>query len=320
MWPVLRSALFFSILSFATIGTLRAQSYRNQFNLTDDNDQYINPNHDRYYTDGTIVTFTRALPVISNPLLEKKTVDLQIGQQLFNSSSPNITDSTIFDRPFTGYLFVGAGLNWFYKDEDVLKLSAQLGTIGPDALGELVQTDFHKLFKLHVVGAWGPYEVKNEIGLNIDLDYKKLLYRNPANWFDIAFDPEVRLGNTFTNANLGMQLRIGQFGKLFESASTNSRVGMGGGTSKPEFYFIAEPQFTYVAYNATIEGGLFRSDKGATFGIYHLVYVQQLGLQYVSARWSASYTAFIKTREVKSTALGDQWASLNFAYRFGTVK
>ena len=68
----------------------------------------------------------------------------------------------------------------------------------------------------------------------------------------------------------------------------------------------------------TIEGGLFINDKGpVTFGIYHYVYQQQFGLTFSSARWSASYIAFIKSREVRSTALGDQWASLNIAYRFG---
>jgi len=321
MRTFLVTVLFTSIFILSGSKLIYAQTYKDQFTLTDDNDQYINPNHDRYYTDGIILTLTHALKrPQSDTGLVKKIIEYQFGQQIYNPSTGHVWKPSLFDRPFTGYLFIGTSLNWLYANEGALKINAQLGTIGPDALGEQVQVGFHKLFKLYPVGPWKVYQLNNEVGLNLDLDYKKLLYRIPENWFDISADPEVRLGNTFTNANAAVLLRFGELGKLFESASTNSRVSSSAnGTQKHEFYFFAEPQFSYVAYNATIEGGLFSNDKGPTFGIYHYVFTQQLGLQFSSARWSASYTAFIRTREVKSTALGDQWASLNLAYRFGKI-
>lgn len=310
-----------TIFSFISINKLFAQDYKNQLTLTLDNDQYINPNHDRYYTDGTIVSFTHAMQrPDSNSKLAKRVLEFQFGQQIYNARTAHIYDKKIFDRPLTGYLFANASLDWLYKNESALKLTVQLGTIGPNALGQQVQDAFHKLFGLYPAGPWPGHELNNEFGVNFDLDYKKLLYRNRGNWFDLAADPEIMLGNTFSYANAGLQIRLGKLGKLFESASTNSRVSSNANsTAKHEFYFFAEPQFSYVAYNATIEGGLFIKDKGPTFGIYHMVYVQQLGLQFASQRWSASYTAFIKTREVKSTALGDQWASISVAYRFSKI-
>lgn len=321
MKPLLFRVFFILIFSFLSITTLYAQEYKNQFSVQADNDQYINPYHDRYYTDGTIFTFTHAINCTDTGNLVKKIVEYQLGQQLYNPSTAHIYKPSLFDRPFTGYLFGSVAFNWLYKDESALKFTAQLGTIGPNSLGEPIQTWFHHFFRLYPVGPWYKYGIqKSELGLNLNLDYKKLLYRNDGNWFDLSIDPDAQLGNTFTYVNAGMQLRLGNLGNFFDSEITNSHVSSTNkGTPKHEFYIFAEPQFSYVAYNATIEGGLFTHETGPTFGIYHIVYIQQLGLEYSSSRWSASYTAFIKTREVKSTALGDQWASINIAYRFGKI-
>ena len=321
MKPLLVRVLFILLFSFLSFETLHAQEYKNQFSVETDNDQYINPNHDRYYTDGTVLTFTHAMHHADTGNLVKKIMEYQLGQQLYNPSTAHIYKPSLFDRPFTGYLFGSVAFNWLYKDESAFKFTAQLGTIGPNSLGEPIQTWFHKFFNLYPVGPWYKYGIqKSELGLNLNLDYKKLLYRNDGDWFDVSMDPDAQLGNTFTYVDAGMQLRLGNLGKFFDSEITNSRVSsVDKGPQKHEFYFFTEPQFSYVAYNATIEGGLFTHETGPTFGIYHIVYIQQIGLEYASARWSASYVAFIKTREVKSTALGDQWAAVNISYRFGKI-
>lgn len=306
----------------------RAQSYKDQFTFTEDNDQYVNPSHDRYYTDGTVFNFTHALnrPKVRDSSLVKKILEFEFGQRIYNSYSADArhiyNGDLVFkpyfeDRPFTAYLFAGASMNWLYANESALKFNAEIGTIGPAALGQQIQAGFHKLFGLYPARGWD-YQLKNAPGINLKLDYKMLLYRTPGNWFDVAFNPDGWLGNTFTGADVGLQLRIGNLGSFTQSASTNSRVSSNSNEQqKQEFYFFTQPQFNYVAYDATIEGGLFLSDKGPlTFGIYHYVYQQEFGLQFSSARWSANYTAYIRSREVKSTALGDQWGSINLAYRW----
>jgi len=323
MKPLQLRVLFIILFSFSGLHTLYAQSYKDQFSLELDNDQYIDPNHDRYYTAGTFFTLTHAMHHADTGKLVKKIIEYQLGQQIYTPSTAHIYKPSLFDRPFTGYLFGSVAMNWLYANEDALKFTAQLGTIGPNSLGEEVQTGFHKLFKLYPVGPWYKYGIqKNVIGLNLNLDYKKLIYRNDGGWFDISIDPDAELGSTFTYVDAGAQLRIGELGKFFDSGITNSRVSStDNGAQQKEFYIFTEPQFSYVAYNATIQGGLFTHETGPTFGIYHEVYIQQIGLEYSSPRrWSLSYVAFIKTREVKSTALGDQWAALNFAYRFGKVR
>jgi len=321
---------YFAIFSFINISNLYAQDYKNQFTLTSDNDQYVNPNHDRYYTDAVVFNFTHALTAPgTGSSIAKKTIEFEFGQRIYNSftasakrlqPNPFVFTRYGIDRPFTAYLFAGAALNFLYKNENALKLNAEIGTIGPAALGEQVQTDFHKFWGLYKARGW-PYQLKNAPGVNLRGDYKMFLYRNSGNWFDMAFNPTAWLGNTFTGASAGMQFRFGHFGKFYESTITNSRVSSDAGEQQThEFYFFTVPQINYVAYDATIEGGLGLSDKGpATFGIYHYVYQQQFGLEFASARWSVNYIVYVRSREVKSTALADQWASISLAYRFGKI-
>ena len=319
--------IIISVLNFVGLKKVCAQDYKNQFSLSSNNDQYIDPDHDRYYTDGIIFNFTHALRLpSSHSKLVKKTFELEFGQNIYNAfsaSAVNLQPGPFqykyygIDRPFTAYLFAGASLNLFYKNGDALKLNAQAGTIGPAALGEQVQTGFHKFFNLYRPRGW-IYQLKNAPGINLRGDYKMFLC-SPVNWFDVAFNPQAWLGNTFTGAATGMQLRLGQFNQLYQSVITNSRVTSNSGEhAENEFYFFTTPQLNYVGYDATIQGGMFLKNKGpVTFNIYHIVYQQQFGLQYGSKKWSLSYVAFVRSREVKSTALADQWASINLAYRFG---
>ena len=197
---------YFAIFSFISIGNLYAQDYKNQFTLTSDNDQYVNPNHDRYYTDAVVFNFTHALTAPgTGSSLAKKTIEFEFGQRIYNSftasakrlqPNPFVFTRYGIDRPFTAYLFAGAALNFLYKNENALKLNAEIGTIGPAALGEQVQTDFHKFWGLYRARGW-PFQLKNAPGVNLRGDYKMFLYRNSGNWFDMAFNPTAWLGNTF---------------------------------------------------------------------------------------------------------------------------
>ena len=251
--------IFIIILSFVSIEKLYAQDYRNQISGTLDNDQYLDPNHDRYYTEGALLSYTHALKKPKSSSLAKKILEFEIGQRIYNSytasarriqPSPFVFHSYDIDRPFTAYLYAGASMSWLYSDENALKLTGELGTIGPAALGEQVQVDFHNLFNLYKVRGW-PYQLNNAAGVNLKADYKMFLYRNDQKWFDMAFNPGGWLGTTFTGASAGMQFRFGQLGKLYQSDITNSRVSSDPSEHQThEFYFFTTPQINYVAYDA----------------------------------------------------------------------
>ena len=318
-------ALFFNLAFIINIKHVNAQSYRNQIGDRLDNDQYINPYHDRYYLAGHFLNFTTVLNTnkdsagLFGATVVKKTLELEVGQQIFGPLASWANQPVYQDRPYTGYLYAGAAINWLYNNESALKITAQVGTIGPASLAEKVQKSFHDAFNLKHPLGW-EYQLNNAVGLNLEAHYTRLLYRNGKEWFDIAATPSLRLGNIFSNATAAVQLRIGSLDKLYQSASTNSRVSLSKDLQKTEFYLFAIPQLSYVAYDATIQGGMFIKDKGPVhYPVIHLVFTQQVGVQFSSKRWSASFTAFIRSREVggASTALGQQWGSITTAYRFG---
>ncbi len=319
-------ALLFNLALIFTVKGVKAQrTYRNQVGNRLDNDQYVNPYNDRYYMAGYLLNFTTVLnsgkdcaSLLGGGTI-KKTLELEIGQQIYGPFATWARYDWLQDRPYTGYLYAGAALTWFNEDESALKISAQVGTIGPASMAEKVQKSFHHAFNLKDPEGW-QYQLNNEVGLNLEAQYTRLLYRNNSEWLDVAATPSLRLGNTFSNATAAVQLRIGSLDKLYQSAGTNSRVSMGGDRQKHELYFFAIPQLSYVAYNATIQGGMFIKDKGPVhYDVINLVFTQQLGVQFATDRWSAAYTAIIRTKEVGggSSALGQQWGTLALAYRFG---
>ncbi|MFD0748640.1 lipid A deacylase LpxR family protein [Mucilaginibacter calamicampi] len=322
----MKYAIYVLLFNVLFIFKVNAQSgYRNQIGDRLDNDQYINPYHDRYYLAGQFINFTTVLNTskdcagLFGTTVVKKTLEIEVGQQIYGPFASWARDPTLQDRPYTGYLYAGAALNLLYDDESSLKITAQVGTIGPASLAERVQKAFHHAFDLKDPEGW-QYQLNNEAGLNVEGQYTRLLYRSSNNWFDVAAIPSVRLGNTFSNATAAIQLRVGALDKLYQSASTNSKVSLGGDHQKTEFYLFAIPQLSYVAYNATIQGGMFIKDKGPVhFDAIPLIFTQQLGLQFASRRFSASYTAFLRSREVGSgsSALAHQWGSIAMAYRFG---
>jgi len=85
-------------------------------------------------------------------------------------------------------------------------------------------------------------------------------------------------------------------------------------TQLPIFPFI---KMYHSSYDATIQGGLFRSDKGpVTFGIKNWVYSQQIGFNFAWGRLSSKIIVTLKTKEVESAAKAYHYASGAFAYHF----
>ena len=312
-------AIFYLLL---TIDVCRAQSYKNEAGIITENDFYIAFQQDRYYTDGTFVFFRHALKQENlKPKLEKKIIDFELGQKIYNPFSSHVPDPKMHDRPFAGYAYAGAAMSWFYKNESILKASTQLGILGPTARGKEVQTFFHKkvLKAYYTVEGWD-YQIKDELGLNFDLSYQHLLYHSPNRLLDVSGTSAVQIGNTFSGANIGVVIRFGKMNSFYESSYANSRIKNKHNDNRKtplEFYLFTKPQINFAAYDGTIQGGLFRLDKGPiTFGIKRWVYTQQIGLNFAWKRLNSKVIVTLKTKEVESNARAYHYASGLFAYNF----
>lgn len=295
------------------------QTYKNELGLKSDNDSYLGQGSDKYYTNGLFFYFRHAgdQQKLAEGI-EKKVYEVSLGQKIYNPYSGFAPDPLLHDRPFAGYLYAEGAMNWFYSNEQSIKLSAQIGSTGKNSLAKAGQKFLHSTFGFYDIDGWD-YQIKNELALNLSGQYTKLLTRVADDAVDFSFEGYANLGTTFTGAGAGILFRTGSLNQLFNSSYTNAVVGNQPKTKalvKREFFFYAKPQLNVVAYDATIQGSLFNDNSPVTFSQKPIVFAQQLGVDYSSQRFTIDFGVVFKTKELKSRAKAHQWGSLSMAYRF----
>lgn len=314
-------SLLVALFSFTGLCVMaQSPSFKNEFGFRSDNDAYLAYGQDRYYTNGLFIYFRRATDQGKlNAKLNKIIWEAEAGQKMYNAQSGSIPNINLIDRPFAGYLYAGGSVNFLFNSESSLKVSLQAGTIGPDAKGKEAQELLHSVVGFYEINGW-EWQVNNEAALNSTINYKNLLFRNQANKLDLSLESYLNIGNTYSGLGAGLMFRTGNLNQLFHSASTESVVSNNSKTrdlTDREFFFYAKPILHYIAYDATIEGGLFSNDKGpVVFDVKPLVFSQQAGIIYSKKRWTADFSLIFKSREVKSFAKPHQYGSAALYYRF----
>jgi lipid A 3-O-deacylase len=302
-----------------TLNLLQAQTFKNEFGFKSDNDAYLFYGQDRYYTNGLFINFRSAVnPQKHSAKLEKKTYELSVGQMMFNPISGYSPDPARQDRPFAGYLFAEGAMSWFFKNESVLKGTAQFGTTGPDALAQKGQELLHNTIGFYEPEGWA-YQIRNELAVNLSAQYTRLLHRAANNELDFSFEGYANAGTTFSGAGAGILFRAGKINQLFNSAYTNAVIGHDATTKKlvqKEVFFYAKPQLNVVAYDATIQGSMFNEESPITFDAKPLVFAQQLGVNYSSPRFTIDFGLLFKSKELKSSAKAHQYGTISMYYRF----
>jgi lipid A 3-O-deacylase len=297
-----------------------AQSHAHEFGFQSDNDSFLAQGSDRYYTNGLFIFYRQALSTTGNTKLANKVLGLEVGQKMFNPISGSVPNASFVDRPFAAYLYAGANLNLLYKNESNLKLSAQTGMIGPAALGKQVQNIIHDTFGFYTLNGW-QYQIRNNFQLNLSAEYNRLLARN--SWIDLSASAYGDIGTGFNGAGVGPLVRIGDFNQLFNSVSTQSTSTRNATTPQHnrELFAYYKPQFNYVAYDATVEGGLFQDKQPGGPEIRstpnRAMLSQQVGVAYGGKRWVIDLAAVFHTKDVKTQTFSThQWGSATVLYRF----
>ena len=323
--------LLFTLLFFPVLSALsQTKTYKNELGFNSENDSYLGTGQDRYYTNGLFINFRSAINpkfhfdsafATANPnanVSVKKIWSLSIGQQLFNAQTGAVPNITFVDRPFAAYLFAAGSLQILDSRENSGKLTVQVGTIGPSALGEAAQNFIHDTFGFYDVNGW-QYQVKDEIGVNAILNLQYLLRKSKDKKSEFSIPIEARLGNTYTGLKAGVLFRAGLLNPLYHSTATNSNVStyQEANVIEKEFYFFAKPSLDLVIYDATFRGGLFREDKGeVTYESNPLVFSQEVGLAYAKNRWTADFSLIFKSKESKAMVTAHKYGSVNLYYRF----
>jgi lipid A 3-O-deacylase len=177
---------------------------------------------DRYYTNGFQFAWRSPSADLPRPLawlndqldwvLGPGTLrwGLSFGQSIYTPEDTTRYNPDPRDRPYAGYLYGGVALNRT-TELTSRSIELQLGVVGPSALGEWVQNNYHDIFNIRNTNGWD-YQLKDEPAVTAIYDQK---WRLPlGNIFGLQAEaiPSFTLsaGNVQTYAAAGGLVRVGQ--------------------------------------------------------------------------------------------------------------
>lgn len=198
-----------------------SEDARGVWSLTSENDLFGGT--DRNYTNGIRIERVsgenNVLPILDwaaarLPFIDIERTKLRQGLALSHAIftpddiSRSVPDPD--DRPYAGWLYLsGTVVATDENIQDILQLN--LGVVGPAALGEFVQDNWHDLINVAQPKGWD-YQLRNEPGVEL-IAQRMALYGGPdlplGLETDYGFHAGGALGNVRTYAATGLTGRIG---------------------------------------------------------------------------------------------------------------
>ncbi|HTN17934.1 MAG TPA: lipid A deacylase LpxR family protein [Chitinophagaceae bacterium] len=159
------------------------------------------------------------------------------------------------DRPFAGTLSLKSftiATDTFHKQRWASALS--IGVIGPWAGAGDMQTYIHEHTPNALPQGW-PNQVANDLLLNYQLSYEKQVLQL-GQYGHISATASAKAGTVTTKVNGGLTFMAGLFNNPYASFRIrNKRI---------QLYIYDHPEINFVAYDATLQGGLFNKQSPYT--------------------------------------------------------
>jgi hypothetical protein len=226
------------------------------------------------------------------------------------------------DRPIAGYLFGKISSSTFYHDRRLLTLGISVGTIGDNSLGKEVQEFWHKMIGVKDYWNWvWDYQVKNEVGANVHGTFANaIIDPKQQSLFQVTPITQATLGTTFTNLSQSVLLQFGKLRPMSSSSYWHSKLQLSGASAdnkNMELFFYYRPEVKYQLYNATIQGGMFRSDKGPLVSEPQpFVFLHEIGVRFSVPKYCVGYYVTFQSKDAKGQFYRQSYASVFVAYRF----
>ncbi|MGV8995405.1 MAG: lipid A deacylase LpxR family protein [Parvibaculaceae bacterium] len=301
-------------------------------------------NTDRHYTNGLKISWMSAptndlpewLKSLSAPplfgLLTNEAnitgtthrIGVSLAQVIFTPDDTDNPAPILTDRPYAAWLHTtftlqsirtnDLGESW--QDQWAL----DVGVVGPDAGGEAVQNNWHKLINVEKAEGWDN-QIKNELGLNLSFEraWRSNIFQTPKVFglsTDIIPYGSLALGNVATYASAGAVWRIGpslpdDFGppRIYPASGGSEWFHA---SSSFDWYLFAGLEGRAVARDIFLDGNTFRDSQS----IEKKNFVGDLKLGAVAVLGGArlSYTHDIRTREFDGQPLIDQFGSITLGF------
>lgn len=313
----MRNLYLFFCVFFTTIAVAQKPS---EIGLITDNDLYTSLDNDQYYTNGLELYF-RYLGNHKSAKVAKRITEFRVGQYIYNPQSPRAADINVNDRPFAGYLFAEAGINKFYLNEDVLKMSFQGGIVGPGSGAEEVQKGLHNLVGYKKVEGW-EHQIHRALGLQASAFYsKKILPGQFKEKVDFHAWGDINAGTIWMGASAGITARVSLKSLLtpmYDSALHGAALFREKEKyQQSEIFLYFSPSINYQEYDATIQGNRFNDDDQSpvTFNITPWRFNGEAGIKWRKQNWNFSYSVHYRGKELYNRVItGYYYGSINIGY------
>jgi lipid A 3-O-deacylase len=198
--------------------------------VIEENDSFVRSG-DKHYTQGFRLTYLSApvggsetweapFDVLEGPLMfggsdRKRKYEWNVlGQSIFTPQETNRSALLPQDRPYAAWLYTGAALlqETNYENYSTLEnFEVNLGVVGPYALGEQTQNDWHQFIGINSAAGW-QNQLKNEPGVMLTYERKWRFALPLGDTFAVDAIPEAGFtgGNILTYGEIGTFIRFGQ--------------------------------------------------------------------------------------------------------------
>ncbi|WP_460613313.1 lipid A-modifier LpxR family protein [Hymenobacter seoulensis] len=166
------------------------------------------------------------------------------------------------DRPYASYIYADL-LRVATVPARQLRLTSglQVGIMGPAAGAKGFQTTLHEWLGAPTPRGWD-YQIRNDVVLGYEVKLEKQLAA-VGRGVELIGSGAAALSTLYTYAGAGARLRVGILNPYFSQWNVASRSSNSG---RRRLQLYTEGQLTgrLVGYNATLQGGLLRSDNPYT--------------------------------------------------------
>ncbi|MEO7394705.1 MAG: lipid A deacylase LpxR family protein [Chitinophagaceae bacterium] len=295
------------------ISTFKSVNNKSYFRFHYDNDYFTKT--DYYYSQGVTVEYVhtglKKFPV-SKLLLKPGNSDTKYGItfNLFGYTPTSISKSQILygDRPYSSAM----SIKFFAMGSDSIRQqrlasSLSIGILGPAAQGQQIQTGIHRWLKNRLPQGW-QHQIKNDILLNYQVNYEKKLF-NTGNDFLLNATAEARIGTVHDRVSGGINFMTGHFNDRYISKQKRKKV---------EYYFFGQSRLNIIAYDATMQGGLFNKKSIYTISsgdVERLTFQADGGVVFNFRKLFLTYTQSFITKEFR-TGKYHRWGGISFGFSF----
>ncbi len=262
---------------------------------------------------------TRALDFLDSNLNHAKmNFGLSVGQQIYTPNDTATSDLITDDRPYAGWLYLGLAAS--FKEENVGHFfELDLGVVGPSALGEQVQNNFHRLIQESPAEGW-----KN--GLHDEPTVELLYQKRFKAWQKSQFDFVPYYGGAFGNVKVGVHVgalvRAGinlpdDFGPSRPSASDGDSFvapNPSPESRQKSYYAFAGSRGNAVLHNIFLDGNTWQPSPHVKK--YPLTFETEFGVGFQLLPYSVVWRFVTRSPEFEERSRVNSFASLNVMYFF----